>query len=213
MAVNIKEIYKILKKEFLNNRSPVSALMGIGKSPFRVLISALLSSRTKDEVTLEACKRLFSAAKNFDDLKKMPLRKIENLIYPVGFYRTKARHLKEIANMLAGKDVPNSREELIKLPGIGRKVANVILNAAFGKHVIAVDTHVHRIMNRIGYVRTKSPLETEKELMKKLPKQYWRSINYIMVSFGQRICLPVKPFCSKCPIRKYCKRVGVKNAR
>ncbi len=160
-----------------------------GKDSYKTLISTVLSSRTKDEVTLEASKQLFKAAPNFKKLKELSDEVIRNLIFPVGFYKTKSKHLKALAQMLLkefdGK-APKTREELMKLPGVGRKTANLTLNRAFGIPAIAVDTHVHRITNLLGWVKTKSPQETEKELIKILPKEYWEKTNRLFVSIGRQ---------------------------
>lgn len=160
-----------------------------GKNPYKTLISTTLSSRTKDETTLEASKRLFKKAPNFTFMSKLDEESIKKLIYPVGFYKTKAKHLKQMANKVLkdfdGK-VPNSREGLMKLPGVGRKTANLVLNRAFGKPAIAVDTHVHKIANLIGWVKTSKPEETEKRLIEVVPKKYWSDLNRLFVSIGRQ---------------------------
>lgn len=156
-----------------------------GKNPYKTLISTILSSRTKDEVTLVRSRELFKKAKNFKQLQKLSEKEIERIIYPVGFYKTKAKHLKQLAN-LDLQEIPKTREELIKLPGVGRKTANLTLNRAFGIPAIAVDTHVHRICNILGWVKTKTPEETEKELIKILPKKYWSETNRLFVSIGRQ---------------------------
>jgi len=184
--------------------------------PFRILVGTILSARTKDETTSAACKRLFSKAKDIEELGKLQLKNIEKLIYPVGFYKNKARFLKQLPNVLRDEfnnRIPETVEELVRLPGVGRKTANLVATIAFNKHAICVDTHVHRIMNRLGYVKTKIPLETEMALRKKLAKRYWKTINSLLVAFGQNICKPVSPFCSKCPIIRYCNRIGVRRSR
>ena len=170
------------------------------KEPFYVLVSGILSTRTKDEVTEEVCKKLFRKVKNPADLSKIPEKELENLIYPVGFYKTKAKTLKKLAKVLienCGGKIPEKMEELLELPGVGRKVANLVLTLGFGKEGIAVDTHVHRIANRWDYVDTETPEQTEKQLKKKLPKKYWRKINRNLVLFGREICW-VKPRCGIC---------------
>lgn len=155
-----------------------------GDSPYKTLVSTLLSARTKDEVTLEASKRLFSRAPDLKSLGQLDQLEIRNLIYPVGFYRTKAKHLKTLAKTI--DRVPKTREELMKLPGVGRKTANLVLNRAFHIPAIAVDTHVHRISNLLGWVHTKTPEQTERELIKVLPKKYWPNTNRLFVSIGRR---------------------------
>jgi endonuclease-3 len=160
-----------------------------GRNPYKTLISTILSSRTKDEVTLEASKRLFAKAQNPKSLSKLPQEDIEKLIYPVGFYKTKARHLKRTANILTTKydgQIPQERSELEKLPGVGRKTANLVLSRAFGKPAIAVDTHVHKISNILGWVNTKTPDQTEKALVKIVPKKYWSELNKLFVSIGRQ---------------------------
>src|SRR5258708_6300309 len=155
-----------------------------GKDPYKTLISTLLSARTRDEVTLKVSKNLFKFAPNLKSLKKLTVLEIEKIIRPVGFYKTKAKHIFELAKMI--DEVPNSREDLMKLPGVGRKTANLVLNRAFGIPAIAVDTHVHRISNLLGWVHTKNPEQTEKELVTILPKQYWPSTNRLFVSIGRQ---------------------------
>jgi endonuclease-3 len=184
--------------------------------PFETLISTILSLRTKDAVTEAASHRLLARAATPGAVAALPVREIERLIFPVGFYRTKAKHLKKTCEDLLmhhqGR-VPRSMDELLKLPGVGRKTANLVLTVGFGDYGICVDTHVHRISNLWGYVRTKSPEETEFALRKKLPRRHWKTFNDILVTFGQNLCVPVSPWCSKCPIAHYCPRVGLKRSR
>ena len=182
------------------------------RDPFQILISCLLSLRTKDQVTGQASARLFARARTPQQLLALPLKSIRKLIYPVGFYRTKAKRIHQICQHLLGRflgKVPASLEELLTLPGVGRKTANLVLTVAFGKLGICVDTHVHRISNRLGYVKTKTPEQTEMALRAKLPKRYWIQYNDLLVSFGQTLCRPVSPWCSRCPIERYCPKVGV----
>ena len=160
-----------------------------GHDPFRALVSTLLSSRTRDETTFAVCERLFGKVHNFKELGQLEIRTIRNLIYPVGFYRTKAKNLKKTAQLLVnkyGSKVPHTIEELTKLPGVGRKTANLILARSFGKATISVDTHVHKISNFLGWVKTKTPEQTERELMKVIPKRYWREVNKLFVSIGRQ---------------------------
>lgn len=160
-----------------------------GNDPYKTLVSTMMSARTKDETTLVAANRLFEKAKNINELSKLESRKIEKLIYPVGFYKTKARHLKTMSQIVVkefSSKVPESREELISLPGVGRKTANLVLNRAFGKPAIAVDTHVHRICNLLGWVNTNSPEKTEAELVKIIPIEYWGEMNRLFVSIGRQ---------------------------
>jgi len=174
--------------------------------PFMVLVSAILSTRTKDEQTHRAVRRLFSVVKKPEDLLKLSENEIDELIKPVGFHRTKAKNLKKLAEVLVkdyhGK-VPDSLKELLKLPGVGRKVANIVL-AHLGKPAISVDTHVHRIANRLGVVKTKKPEETEEELKKIVPKELWSRLNKAFVGFGQTVCKPLKPLCEECPFKSFC---------
>jgi endonuclease-3 len=177
------------------------------EDPFQVLISTVLSQRTRDENTEKASQRLFSKYKAAEQLASAPLKNIEQLIKPSGFYRVKAKRIKQISQILVKKyrgKVPQKFEELMKLPGVGRKTANCVLVFAYRLPAIPVDTHVHRISNRIGLVKTKTPEETETELVKTAPKEYWVDFNELFVRFGQRICQPIKPLCWKCPIVKYC---------
>lgn len=155
-----------------------------GDDPYKTLISTLMSARTKDEVTLEASKRLFKVAPTIQQLAKLNYLTIQKLIYPVGFYKTKAKHIRKLSNQIS--KVPNTMEELIKLPGVGRKTANLILNRAFKIPAIAVDTHVHKISNLLGWVNTKTPQQTEKELVRVLPKKYWPDTNRLFVSIGRQ---------------------------
>ncbi len=213
----IREIVETLRREKENWEVPVVSLMAqTGSDPFKILVSTVLSLRTKDKVTEEASKRLFQVVKSPEDLLKLTEEEISNLIYPVGFYRRKAKNLKEIAKILVekyGGRVPSTIEELLKLPGVGRKTANLVVTLGFGKPGICVDTHVHRIMNRLGYVKTKTPEETEFALREKLPKEYWIEINELLVALGQHICHPTSPKCSQCPISGLCPKVGVNRRR
>jgi len=214
--IELDKIYSILKTEVQQYKTPVVDLIEIQtKNPFKVLVSTIISARTKDKTTLEASERLFKNVSKVQDLNKLSLADIEALIYPVGFYRQKAKYLKQLPEKIKefNDQVPDSIEELIKLPGVGRKTANLVLAVAFKKPAICVDTHVHRIMNRLAYVKTKTPFETEMILRKKMPKKYWLDINSILVAFGQSICTPLSPWCSRCPIEKYCTKINVKKWR
>ena len=160
-----------------------------GRSSYKTLVSTLLSSRTKDEVTLKASKRLFKKVPTIEKLSLLEVRTIRNLIYPVGFYKTKSRQLKKLASLIIADYkgfVPANRKSLMKLPGVGRKTANLVLSRAFGKPAIAVDTHVHKISNILGWVKTKTPEQTEKQLIKILPNKYWGDINQLFVSIGRQ---------------------------
>ncbi len=214
MQVDIDSIYRILKKEVQNYKVPVVDLIKLQTNdPFKVLVTTILSARTQDQTTVEASKRLYKVVKKIDDLGKLTEEEIEKLIFPVGFYKNKARFLKALPDAIIGGVIPQTIDELVKLPGVGRKTANLVVAIAFEKPAVCVDTHVHKIMNRIGYVKTKNPQETEFALRKKLPEKYWITFNSIFVAFGQHLCRPLNPWCSKCPIGKYCNRVNVKNSR
>jgi endonuclease-3 len=194
----------------------VSAVAERRADPFHILVSTLISLRTKDEVTSAASERLLSRAPTADRLARMGWKQIAELIYPAGFYNTKAKNLKvmaeELVNRYAGC-VPESMEQLLELPGVGRKTANLVRNLGYGLDGICVDTHVHRISNRLGWVQTKTPDQTEVALEKVLPRRYWIPINELLVRFGQTVCTPVSPFCSRCPVRSHCPRVGVERSR
>lgn len=187
-----------------------------GEYPYRILISTVLSSRTKDEVTARASERLFSKAPDPERLLLLSEEEIADLIYPVGFYRLKSNNIKKIAKLILKKyrgKVPNTLSDLIQLPGVGRKTANLVLGIVFKIDSITVDTHVHRISNRIGLIKTKTPQETEQDLQKVLPKKYWIYFNTLLVAHGQIICKPISPLCSQCKIANYCQRIGVNRSR
>lgn len=184
--------------------------------PFRVLVSTIISLRTRDEVTFAASERLFAAAPDAGALASLPEHRIQELIYPAGFYRNKARDLRRIASLIIERHdgrVPDRREELTAFPGVGRKTANLVLGVGFGIPAICVDIHVHRIPNRLGWVATKTPEQTEQALMAILPQRYWIPINELLVGFGQRVCTPQSPRCSNCPLERECPRVGVTRSR
>ncbi len=182
------------------------------RSPYLVLISCLLSLRTKDSTTLPASERLFRLAHSPEAMLELTVLEIERAVFPVGFYHTKSRRILEISRDLLERfkgRVPDTLEELLTLKGVGRKTANLVLVEGFGKDGICVDTHVHRISNRFGFVTTGSPDETEQVLRKKLPVKFWKEYNALLVLWGQNVCRPVSPKCSECPVRKMCNRVGV----
>ncbi len=182
------------------------------KDPFKVLVATILSARTKDEVTAEAARRLFARASTPTELAQIPRQELEQLIYPVGFFRNKAQYLNQLPGVLAqrfGGVVPNTIEALLELPGVGRKTANLVVAVAFNKPAICVDTHVHRIMNIWGYVQTRTPLETEMALRDKLPRRYWIRINGLLVAFGQGCCTPLRPQCDRCVVADLCPKIGV----
>ena len=182
------------------------------RDPFKVLISTILSLRTKDEVTREASARLFSLADTPESMMALPVGDIERAVFPVGFYRNKAKTVREVSTIIVeryGGRVPDTIDELLKLKGVGRKTANLVVTLGYNGEGICVDTHVHRIMNRLGYVTTRTPKDTEFALRAKLPREYWTEINDLLVTFGQNLCKPVSPFCSRCPVHDQCARVGV----
>jgi len=194
----------------------VAAVAAERRDPFRVLISCLISLRTKDEVTDIASRRLFARADTPAQMLKLHERKIAELIFPAGFYRTKAKHIREISRALMHDHkgrVPDNLDELLKLKGVGRKTANLVLTVAYGKPGICVDTHVHRISNRLGWVKTKTPEQTEMALREILPRRCWIPINDWLVTFGQNLCQPVSPWCSQCPLEKDCPKISVKYRR
>ena len=215
--VPIEKVYSVLKKEVQKYTVPVVDLIKIKThDPVKVLIATILSARTKDEVTVEVCKKLFSKVKKIADLKKFTVRQIEKLIYPVGFYRNKAKMLKKLPLVLEEKFkgvIPSTVEELVELPGVGRKTANLVVAVGFGKPAVCIDVHCHRIFNRLGYIKSNTPFETEMKIRKKLPIKYWEKINSVLVAFGQNLCRPVSPYCSRCSVVKYCNKVGVKTTR
>ncbi|MEN2998888.1 MAG: endonuclease III [Brevinematia bacterium] len=205
----VKTIISFLEEVWENEESLVKRYSSLkGKTPFQILVSTILSLRTKDEITYSVASELFKDLKEARDFVEISTKELERMIYPVGFYRNKAKAIKKIAKEILekyGGNVPANIDDLLNLPGVGRKTANLVLSTAFGKNVICVDTHVHRISNRLGLVNTKTPEETEVELMKVLPKNYWKKINHLMVSFGQTICKPVKPRCDVCKLVDLCK--------
>ena len=184
--------------------------------PFRVLIACILSLRTQDTTTGPASARLFAVAETPEQLLRLSPRRIEQLIFPVGFYHTKARVILGICRDLLdrfGGHVPDEIDDLLRLKGVGRKTANLVVTMGYGKPGICVDTHVHRISNRLGYVKTRTPEATEMALRARLPRRYWIGYNDLLVSFGQNVCTPISPRCSLCPVRALCRRVGVTTSR
>ena len=213
---NIVEGLKILKKAVRKFRTPSVTVIAKKNDPFAVLVSCIISLRTRDEVTELASTRLFALAKLPAELLELSNAKIEKAIYPAAFYRNKTKSLKELCQVLvkeySGK-VPDKLEQLLKLKGGGRKTANLTLILGHNKPGICVDIHVHRISNRWGYVKTKSPNETEMVLREILPKRFWKGYNDLLVSFGQNLCKPVSPFCSSCPVEDQCPKIGVNRSR
>ena len=214
---HIEEIISILGGELEKWELPiVSHLAKEKRNPFVILISTLLSLRTKDEVTSEATKRLFSLASTPQEILQLSPEIIAKTIYPVGFYKNKAKTILAVCRELIDRYnslVPDTMEQLLAMKGVGRKTANLVLTLGFNKEGICVDTHVHRISNRLGYVRTGAPEQTEFALREKLPHKYWLDYNTLLVAFGRHVCRPVSPLCGSCPVSNYCDRVGVTKSR
>ncbi len=214
---DIHDVIRILKQEVSKWKTPaVTIVADASRNPFHVLVSCILSLRTKDETTAAAFTRLKRRARTPKGLLKIPRDKLAKIIYPVGFYNQKAKTLHEIANKIIndynGK-VPDTIDELLKLKGVGRKTANLVITLGYKKPGICVDTHVHRIPNRWGYIKTKNPEQSEMALRKKLPQEYWIDFNDLLVTYGQNLCTPVSPKCSQCQLAHYCGKVGVIKSR
>ncbi|MDE0144826.1 MAG: endonuclease III [Nitrospira sp.] len=214
---DIHAVVSEVKKTIRRWKEPVLGVVAREtRDPFRILIACLLSLRTKDQTTDEASQRLFQLANTPESMRSLSIRAIEKAIYPVGFYKNKAKQIRGICQSLLrdfGGRVPDTIEELLTLKGVGRKTANLVVTVGYRKPGICVDIHVHRISNRWGYVQTRTPEETERALRQKLPATYWITFNDWLVPFGQHLCRPVSPFCSQCPVSQYCKRVGVRTCR
>jgi endonuclease-3 len=214
---DIRKVIHLIEKEVAKWELPiVSSLAEEHSGPFPILISTILSLRTKDEVTAKAAERLLALAGTPEEMLKLSEGKIIKAIYPVGFYRNKAKTILHISRELIDRfhsRVPDTIEQLLTLKGVGRKTANLVVALGYNKEGLCVDTHVHRISNRLGYVRTKTPEETEYALRKKLPSVYWLRYNTLMVAFGRHVCVPISPFCSRCPVFAYCDRVNVVRSR
>ncbi len=216
--MSIEALLSVLQNKTANFLLPLSdhVIAEFGNDPFLILISCLLSLRAKDLATIPLCSALFKRAKTPHELLALPLPELEKIIYRIGFYKQKAKGLHAVSRELLERHdgkVPKTEEELLTLPGVGRKTANLVLGIAYGIPAICVDVHVHRISNRLGLIKTKTPEETEEALKKVLPKKHWIEYNKLIVMWGQNICVPVSPFCSKCAIYDQCKRVGVKKSR
>jgi len=203
---NVERMFEILEKH-LKERGMIQKFLDEKFNTFQILVATILSARTKDEQSEKISRKLFKKIKRPEDLLKFTEEEIAMEIYPIGFYRTKAKNLLKLARVLIEKydgKVPKRLEDLLELPGVGRKTANIVLAYGFGKPAIAVDTHVHRIFNRLGFVETKNPEETEMELRRKLPVNLWKKVNNLFVNFGKKICKPIRPLCGKCPISEFC---------
>jgi endonuclease-3 len=214
---DIHDVITILREEYKGWQTPaVTIVAQCNGSPFKVLISCLISLRTKDEVTAQASARIFALAQTPEAMEKLSADEISQRIYPAGFYRTKAEQIAQLSRRLVDEysgAVPDDIDELLRFKGVGRKTANLVMTLGFGKPGICVDTHVHRICNRLGYVSTKKPDETESVLRSQLPPEYWIEINNLLVAFGQNHCHPVSPRCSNCRLSGLCCRIEVKVSR
>jgi len=213
----LRRIVPLVRRAIRGEADPsVTEIANRTRSPFRVLVSTVISARTKDEVTGEASRRLFKRARSPRSMAALPEREIAKLIYPAGFYKTKAKSIRGLSRKIVdefGGRVPDTIDSLMELPGVGRKTANLVLTLGFGKPGICVDTHVHRISNRLGVIETRNPEETEYALRKVLPKRNWIEINDLLVIYGKNVCAPISPFCSRCAITAHCGHAGVMRAR
>ena len=216
ITLNVSRSLKLIKDKVVRFTIPSVTLVSHQGDPYQVLISCILSLRTKDKTTIEASKRLFKVAVSPKSMIKLPLERIEQLIYPVGFYRTKANNILDLSRRIItefkGK-VPGNINDLLSFKGVGRKTANLVLGLGFKIPAICVDTHVHRISNRLGWIKTGTAQETERALEKIIPRKLWIDLNTILVTFGQNLCVPVSPFCSICNVNNVCKKVGVVKSR
>jgi endonuclease III len=212
----IIKIMETLKKVYPNHEKTTLNRMRDNPEAFKILISCLISLRTQDKNTEIASEKLFAVAQTPQEMLELSLEKLEKLIYSSGYYKNKAKTIKHVSEIILkdynGK-VPDTREELESIKGIGPKTANIVLAFAFGKNVLPIDTHCHRIPNRLGWICTTKPESTEIELGKILPKKYWKDFNGIFVQFGKTICVPISPKCSECPINQYCPKIGVVKRR
>lgn len=204
-------LLRYMRREAVRRHAPVlRAETKTRGTPFSILVFTMLSARTKDETTMRVVGRLFAVAPTPGKMLSLGVKKLERLLYGVGFYRVKARHLLAACRMLEPRGVPDTLEGLLELPGVGRKTANIVLARAFGKNTLGVDVHVHRISNRLGLVRTEKPEETERALVRIIPQRRIRTLNRDFVAFGQTVCLPRNPRCGECPVRSVCPRIGLK---
>lgn len=217
---NIDAIVRTLRRETLKRGYEIPIVAAARykyNTRFHILVTVLLTAQTRDSLVAKMMPDIFARIQKPKDLVEISEKDLQKLIYPVSFYRNKARHLKKLGEILVEKfkgRVPETFDELIALPGVGEKTAHIVLHRAHDSHKgIGVDVHVHRISNRLGYIKTKTPHQTEMVLQKKLPRKYWSDYNSLLVKWGQNVCTPISPKCSECAIRKYCKRVGVKKSR
>ncbi|GIU71370.1 MAG: endonuclease III [Candidatus Nitrosocaldaceae archaeon] len=208
IATILSKMHETLKKSRSKRLTALRELQEEEDNPFKILIGTIISARTRDENSKVAVRRLFNKFRDPEALASASIDEIAELIKEAGFYRIKAKRIKEVAKIIHQKyndEVPSNIDELLELPGVGRKTANCVLVYAFDKDAIPVDTHVHRIANRLGLVNTKEPEETEEELKKIIDRKYWKSINDTFVMFGQNVCKPIKPLCNECLLKDYCK--------
>ncbi|MDD5650374.1 MAG: endonuclease III [Candidatus Nanoarchaeia archaeon] len=207
----VKESQKDIRKTTLNREGKDTKNF----TPFQTLIACIISLRVKDEITERIVKDLFKIANTPEKILKLSNKELEKIIYSSGYYKNKTKTIKKLAEIVKNNNnkVPDNEEELMKLPGVGKKTCNIVLSFAYDKNVIAVDTNVHRICNRLGWVKTKTLEKTEEELKKILPEKYWREINGIFILFGKSICVPISPKCLICPVNKYCSKTGVIRSR
>lgn len=205
---NITKVISLIRKEFRKTKKPTVKRTSEKKDAFKTLVSCLLSLRTQDRNTAKASASLFKVADNPKKILNLPIKKLERLIYSSGYYHNKAKTIKHVSKVILEKyngKVPSDFDELISIKGIGRKTANIVLCFAYNKNVLPIDIHCHRTPNRLGWVKTKTPEQTEFALMKIVPEKHWREFNSLFILFGQNICKPIKPLCFKCPVEKYCK--------
>lgn len=219
MDIDWDAVFETITESLSKEQQPLPSVSTIAlgnNDPFRVLIATLISLRTKDEVTMAASERLFKIARTPAEMLAIDVKKIEEAIYPAGFYRVKAKNILKISSILLDTyegRVPAQRENLLSLPGVGVKTANLTLNLGFGIDAICVDTHVHRISNRLGWICTNTPEESEKALQEIMPRRFWIPLNELLVSFGQQTCKPISPHCSRCKLGNNCPRIGVNRSR
>ncbi len=216
MINTIPKVMNKLAKHFDYNERTTLNRMRKNPNAFKILISCLLSLRSRDETTEKVSKELFKVADTPKKILKIPIKKLEKLIFSTGHYKKKSQILKSVSDDLIKRfnsRVPKIRDELLSIKGIGPKTANIVLNFAYNKLVLPIDTHCHRIPNRLGWIKTKTPEKTEAELEKILPKKYWKEFNALFVLFGKQVCTPISPKCSECPVNKLCKKVNVKKSR
>jgi endonuclease III len=214
---DISNVMEILESKYVSKTQlTIRRTSTESKSPFKVLVSCLLSLRTTDANTKRASERLFSVVNTFEELVEISTEELEKLIFSSGHYHKKARTLKHVSKDILQRfngEVPATREKLMSIKGIGPKTANIVLAFAYDQEVLPIDTHCHRIPNRFGWIKTKTPEKTEMELYKILPKHYWKEFNTVIILFGKDICKSISPWCSKCPVKNYCKRIGVARSR